>query len=108
MVPRLFPVRRVFGVRRFGVRTALVLCGISCGCVSDGTNSPMSDAWQQTVRIFAPRPDNDAANKTGDDEWNEVGKQARADRPVEQENDPLRNLFVSPRAQEIERSLGVD
>jgi hypothetical protein len=94
--------------RSVALRVLVGLSGISCGCATDGTSNSMSDAFHQTVRAVTPHSsDGDNAGKATDDDWNEVGRQARADRPVEQENDPLRNLFVSPRAQEIERSLGV-
>lgn len=73
----------------------------------DGSNA-LGDAFHQTARAVTPRSSDKDATKDGEDDWDEVGRQARADRPIQQENDPLRNLFVSPRAQEIERSLGVD
>jgi hypothetical protein len=94
--------------RSVALRFLVGLSGISCGCATDGGNA-LTDAFHQTARIVTPHSsDGNNSTKATDDDWNDVGRQARADRPVEQENDPLRNLFVSPRAQEIERSLGVD
>ena len=85
------------------------LSGIAWGCATDGTGNSLMDAFHQTARSVTPHSsDGKDASKDGEDDWNEIGRQMRADRPVQQENDPLRNLFVSPRAQEIERSLGVD
>jgi len=94
--------------RSMGQLILVGLAGAFYGCASDGTSNSLSDAFHQTIRAVTPHEDEHNINKATDDEWNDVGKQARADRPVQQENDPLRNLFVSPRAQEIERSLGVD
>jgi hypothetical protein len=90
------------------LRFLVGLSGISCGCAGDGMGNSLTDAFHQTARVVTPHSDENSSTKATDDEWNDVGKQMRADRPVVQENDPLRNLFVSPRAQEIERSLGVD
>jgi hypothetical protein len=89
-----------------------VLCfGLSYGCAADAmkdsataTDKPHSStSTAKTASDDKPKKDKD-----GDSDWNDVGRQARGDRPMEKENDPLRNLFVSPQAQEIERSLGVD
>jgi hypothetical protein len=43
-----------------------------------------------------------------DEEWSKMGRQMRGDGPAQQSWDPLRDLMASPRAQSIERSLGVD
>jgi hypothetical protein len=44
-----------------------------------------------------------------DEEWTKMGREMRgADPPPAQTFDPLRDLMESPRAQSIERSLGVD
>jgi hypothetical protein len=95
--------------RSVALRILVGLSGISCGCATDGTGNSLTDAFHQTARVVTPHAsDGNNSTKATDDDWNDVGRQARADRPIAQENDPLRNLFVSPRAQEIERSLGVD
>lgn len=95
--------------RHVALRLLVAVSGISCGCATDGMSNSLSDAFHQTARVVTPHAsDGKDATKDADNDWDEVGRQARADRPIEQENDPLRNLFVSPRAQEIERSLGVD
>jgi hypothetical protein len=43
-----------------------------------------------------------------DEDWSKLGRQMRGDHPVEQTFDPLRDIMVSPKAQSIEHSLGVD
>jgi hypothetical protein len=97
------------GCRSIAMRILLVSFGLTSGCASDGTSKSPSDVLNRTVSSIKPHVDDrsDSA-KDDDDQWNEVGRQARADRKVESENDPLRNIFVSPQAQEIERSLGVN
>lgn len=81
----------------------LVVVGLLCGCAADGSKSLLGNSSQSKNSQSS-----DSKEKEEDASWDEVGRQARGDRPVEKENDPLRNIFVSPKAQEIERSLGVD
>ena len=49
----------------------------------------------------------DTTNETGD-EWSSVGRAANTVRVVEKDNDPLRKLFLSPKAQSIERNFGIE
>ena len=47
--------------------------------------------------------------KTKDeDDWNDVGRLARGDKMIEDDHDPLKKWLVSPKAQDIERSLGIN
>ncbi len=41
-----------------------------------------------------------------EDKWSYVGKSARGNRPLENENDPLKGALMSKEAQAIERNLG--
>ncbi len=94
--------------------------GICCGCASDGLKNTLGDSSASNSPQAADSSKSQPHSKTSaekyagavesaDESWtNDVGRQARADRKVEKDNDPLRNLFVSPKAQEIERSLGVN
>jgi hypothetical protein len=41
-----------------------------------------------------------------EDKWSSVGKMARGNRQLEDENDPLKPLLMSKEAQDIERNLG--
>lgn len=84
------------------VRIVALVAGIACGCASDGFKT-MSDGSSSDK----PRSTAEREAKKDTDPWDDVGREARSDRPVQKENDPLRDLFVSPKAQEIERSLGV-
>jgi len=93
--------------RRF-VAWRLVICvaGFSCGCATETVNENM----RQMIGTLTGQPVDSKMNPSKDEEdgWNDVGTQARADQSPIQDNDPLRNIFVSPRGQEIERSLGVN
>ncbi len=73
------------------------------GCAS--TDGMMHESF----RIFKPRV-SDYRDETQevDEEWDSVGKAARSNRPLENENDPLKALFMSPKAKSIERSLGYE
>ena len=85
-------------------RFVVALAGISCGCATETVNNNL----RQTIAMLTGQPTDDKdASKDEQDGWNDVGRQARADQQVQPDNDPLRNIFVSPRAQEIERSLGI-
>jgi hypothetical protein len=80
------------------------LAWISCGCATETVNNSM----RQTIGFLTGQPVDDLhTTKDEDDGWDEVGKNARAEQVPIKDNDPMRNLFVSPQAQEIERSLGV-
>jgi len=81
----------------------LVVVGLLCGCATDGSKPLLGNSSPSKNSQSS-----DSKEKEEDASWDQVGRQARGDRPVEKENDPLRNIFVSPKAQEIERSLGVD
>lgn len=64
----------------------------------------------QMSRMFRPKPyDGSAVPESEEDEWGFVGTEGRAG--MERERDPDRwwqNLVMSPRARNIERSLGID
>ena len=40
------------------------------------------------------------------DKWSTVGEVGRGNRKLEDENDPLKSVFMSRKAQDIERNLG--
>lgn len=95
--------------RSIALSIALFVAVLACGCVTDGSNS-LADAAHQTAKALTPKPvtDTPGDKQPGDEQWDQVGESARKNRPVEHENDPLRGIFVSDRAQEIEKSLGVE
>ena len=43
-----------------------------------------------------------------EDKWSYVGKAARGNRKLENENDPLKSVLMSKEAQNIERNLGYE
>jgi hypothetical protein len=93
-------------LKRFAAWWSIVaLAGISCGCATEDVNNSL----RNMIGTLTGQPV-DSLDQTKDekDGWNDVGKDARASQAPIQDNDPMRNLLVSPRAQEIERSLGVN
>jgi hypothetical protein len=85
-------------------RLVLGLVSISCGCATETVNNNLRDV----IATLTGQPTDGKPSKDEDEGWDDVGKQARADQTPLTDNDPLRNIFVSPRAQEIEHSLGVN
>lgn len=67
------------------------------------------DTFRQTYDALEPTAggyDNSTDDST--DQWSFVGKEARGDRPVQAENDPLKPYLMSKKARHIERNLGVE
>jgi hypothetical protein len=92
-------------LNRFGKWWAIVaLGGLSCGCATQDVNNSL----HKMVCTLTGTPVDEDQSKDAQEGWNDVGKDARASQTPMQDKDPLRNIFVSPRAQEIERSLGVN
>ena len=80
----------------------IVCLGITPGCMTPSKNDEDS-----VFSTHAPNSSAGAATKE-DEEWSKVGRQMRGDAPAPQTFDPLRDIMASPKAQSIERSLGVD
>jgi hypothetical protein len=56
-----------------------------------------------------PRPGNDWSSKDeSDEDWGSVGREGRADQPRIKETDGLSGILESPKAREINSSLGID
>lgn len=73
-------------------RLALALCGL----VLIGCSTFQKDGqWEPDV-------------EKADDQWGDVSKEARGNRPVEKNRDPIDKMLRSDKAAEIERSLGYD
>ncbi len=85
---------------------ALLAAAWSSGCSLTGTTSSF---FRQTWSVFRPNPtDYRDTSEEPDDEWSAVGREARGDRPLEKENDPLKKFLMSEKARSIERSLGIE
>jgi hypothetical protein len=84
--------------------SVVVLAVISCGCATQDVNNSLHDM----ICTLTGVPKDEDQNKDAQDGWDDVGKEARASETPISDTDPLRNIFVSPRAQEIEHSLGVN
>lgn len=93
-------------------RLRRVLAGlafVAIACLGAGCASGDSGMMHESFRIFKPRvSDYRDESQELDEEWDSVGKAARSDRPLENEHDPLKELFMSPKAKSIERSLGYE
>ena len=81
---------------------------LACSLFATGCAST-EGMMHESFRIFKPRV-SDYRDETQevDEEWDSVGKAARSNRPLENENDPLKEWFMSPKAKSIERSLGYE
>ena len=70
--------------------------GLSIGCSTMGIKNGVpyfskKEQWEPDVE---------------EDKWASVGKQARGNRALDDENDPIKPLIMSKQAQDIERNLG--
>jgi hypothetical protein len=85
--------------------TFLVCLGLSSGCQTP-LKSDKSDSDLAPPSRGSSSP---GFTDQEDEAWSKIGRQMRGDAPVPQQTfDPLRDLMESPRAQSIDRSLGVD
>jgi hypothetical protein len=82
-----------------------VCFGLAAGCMTPQKNE-VSDVAMPTSGGKGDSLPGDTSSE--DEDWSKLGRQMRGDHPVEQTWDPLRDIMVSPKAQSIERSLGVD
>ena len=70
--------------------------GLSVGCSTMGIKNGVpyfskKEQWEPEIE---------------DDKWASVGQQGRGNRALEDENDPVKGLIMSRKAQDIERNLG--
>jgi hypothetical protein len=92
-------------LKRLGAWWSIVaLAGISCGCATADVNNSL----HKMMCTLTGTPIDEEDTKDAQNGWDTVGKEARASQTPINDGDPMRNLLVSPRAQEIERSLGVN
>ncbi len=84
----------------------LLMVGVLPGCTAFQAGREM---MSESMKIFKPRTNDyrDVSQEEGDN-WEFVGKEARGNRPLEDQKDPIRDLFMSPRAKAIERNLGYE
>jgi len=87
----------------------LALCVVICFGLANGClTPPKSDS--DILSSSKGSVNSPGSTNSEDEEWTKLGREMRGDQPVQQSQtwDPLRDIMVSPRAQSIERSLGVD
>jgi hypothetical protein len=70
--------------------------GLSVGCSTIGIKNGVpyfsrKEQWEPEIE---------------DDKWASVGQQGRGNRALEDENDPVKGIIMSKKAQDIERNLG--
>ena len=84
----------------------LALTFLACLPLAYGCVTPKADPDAPQKNSSGATPGTASAE---DEEWSKLGRQMRGDHPVEDQTfDPLRDIMSSPKAQSIERSLGVD
>jgi hypothetical protein len=86
---------------------AFVVClGFATGCVTEPKDDLETGAPAARSMGNAPL----GSVSAEDEQWSKMGREMRGDPPppTQQAWDPLRDLLESPRAQAIDRSLGVD
>jgi len=85
--------------------------GILSGSTGCALFEGIREANRQTMRALKPRPTDysDPAGEASLDWVQDVGREARGDRPLEQDPDPawLQKLFKSPKHRDIERNMGI-
>jgi hypothetical protein len=85
----------------------VLACSSGCSLVSS-----IRGLASQTVESLRPTSFDswDPGSETGDPWVQQAGAEARGHRPVEKEFDPLgfRQVFMSDRARDIERNLGIE
>jgi hypothetical protein len=102
-------------------RNFLLVLGLACGCASDGGFGFKSNTFKNgnnlgDNEVDRKSNDTDRHDDSGDTDaeidqmFSETnsGTGASTDRPTRNEDDPLRDIFESQRAQEIERHLGIE
>mgnify|MGYP003394200250 CR=1 FL=1 len=88
----------------FCVVLAVGVCVPGCGLMQTAKN-----VTRQSMKPLKMRP-NDYRDTTQEveDEWTSVGRTASTVRGVEKDDDPFRKMIMSPKAQSIERNLGIE
>lgn len=91
-------------LRVWVIVTALLTNLAGCGLMQSAQTMT-----RESMSMMKPKP-HDYRDSTDEsrDEWTEFGESARAMRPAEKDNDPLRNWLSTPKARSIERNLGVE
>ncbi|MCG6156751.1 hypothetical protein [Rubinisphaera margarita] len=82
-------------------------------CLSTGCTQQlgMRNMFKESFASLKPdgKADYDDGTDDAEEEWiEEAGVEARGDRPMEKDNDPFRDLLMSPKARSIERNLGIE
>jgi hypothetical protein len=85
---------------------AVLFLGLAPGCMTP----PKNDADSLPTTATGGAGNSPGFTSAEDEQWTKMGREMRGDGPSPQQQsfDPLRDLMESPRAQSIERSLGVD
>jgi len=84
----------------------LAACVSGCGLVSAGRS--MTSSMTQLMKPNAKDYEETDIYAAGTDAWSQVGVEARGHQPMEHESDGLTRFVSSPKAQRINRNLGID
>lgn len=74
-------------------------------CLLSGCATPPSQF--RPFAFLEQGTDGDDNNADYRDAWSQVGKEARGNRPLEDDHDPLNKWLRSPKAAAIENNLGI-
>jgi hypothetical protein len=90
----------------------LVLCLVLIASAGCAVMSTMREVTSQTVEALRPSSFDgwDPGSETSDPWIQQAGAEARGDRPVEKEYDPLglKKYVMSDKARDIERNMGIE
>lgn len=90
----------------------LTLCAALVLCSGCALMSSVQGMASQTVEALRPTSFDgwDPGSETGDPWVQQAGAEARGHRPVEKELDPLglKKVFMSQKARDIERNMGIE
>jgi hypothetical protein len=93
-------------------RSFILVLGLASGCASDALKNNLVGDSQLARKSNDTKSHDDFGDTDADIDqmFRETNTEMGAgqDRPTRNEDDPLRDLFESQRAQEIERHLGIE
>ncbi len=88
---------------RLSLCSAICLLSLLSGCAQF---TSMDKSFRQGTKSVSPSK-GEFDDETEETWVREAGVEARGDRPIEKDNDPFRNILMSPTAKSIERNLGI-
>ncbi len=107
-----FTARSLSNSMQTGIYYISLILLTLCLALSTGCTQTASIREMFTKSLDSSKPshhDYDDGTDDTDEGWvKEAGIEARGDRPLEVDNDPFRDMLMSPKARSIERNLGFE